>query len=111
MPNPLVYFEIGCRDKTATRDFYSKLFEWQIDEGGRIKSDDSSPGGHINALGHDPHHYTLFYIRVDNLQESIAKAESLRGKKLVGPVRLPGGDSFAWIQDPEGNTIGLYAGA
>jgi uncharacterized protein len=111
MPNPLVYFEIGCRDKAATREFYSKLFEWPIDSDGRIKSDNSSPGGHINSLGHEPHNYTIFYVRVDNLQESISKAESLGGKKLVGPVSLPGGDAFAWIQDPEGNTMGLYTGA
>jgi len=111
MQNPVVYFEIGCRDKAATREFYSKLFQWPLDTDGRIKSDDSSPGGHINSLGHEPHHYTIFYVRVDNLQESISKAESLGGKKLVGPVSLPGGDAFAWIQDPEGNTMGLYTGA
>jgi len=36
MNNPLVYFEIGCRDKAATSEFYSKLFEWTIGPDGLI---------------------------------------------------------------------------
>ena len=31
MQNPVVYFEIGCRDKAATREFYSKLFQWKLE--------------------------------------------------------------------------------
>jgi len=111
MANPFVHVELNTSDPEKAKAFYSKLFQWPLDADGRIKSDDSSPGGHINSLGHEPHHYTIFYVRVDNLQESISKAESLGGKKLVGPVSLPGGDAFAWIQDPEGNTMGLYTGA
>ena len=109
MQNAVVYFEIGRRDKAATRDFYSKLFQWTIDSDGRIKSDSSSPGGHINSLGHEPHKYTIFYVRVEDIADAISRAESLGGKKLVGPVAIPGG-AFARIQDPEGNTMGLYAG-
>jgi hypothetical protein len=37
------------------------------------------------------------------------KAQSLGGKKIVGPVALPGAGSFGWFADPEGNTIGVYA--
>ena len=37
---------------------------------------------------------------------SIAKAEALGCRKLVGPIRIPTG-SFAWIADPDGNMIGL----
>ena len=110
MQNPLVYFEIGCRDKAATCEFYLKLFQWTIDSDGRIKGDSSSPGGNINSLGHEPHNYTMFYVRVENLEDSISRAESLGGKKLVGPIALPDA-RFAWIQDPEGNMMGLYAGA
>ena len=30
----------------------------------------------------------------------------LGGKKLVGPIAIPAG-TFAWFQDPDGNTVGL----
>ena len=40
-------------------------------------------------------------------QAYLDKAKSLGGKTLVPPVEIPTG-SFAWMQDPEGNTLGLW---
>ncbi len=65
------------------------------------------PTGHITALGHEPHHFTIFYVEVDELQAYIDKAVKLGGKMLVPPVPIPSG-TFAWIQDPAGNTVGLW---
>ena len=33
MGNPVVHFEIGCKDKAATSAFYAKMFDWKIDDG------------------------------------------------------------------------------
>ena len=111
MGNRLCHFEIGCRDKARIGDFYSKLFDWKMETtpvAEMIRTGDDV-GGHITALGHEPHNYTIFYIMVDDVAAAIARAESLGGKKLVGPVPLPNHTEFAWIADPEGNTVGLYA--
>jgi uncharacterized protein len=62
--------------------------------------------GHITALGHEPHMYTIFYVEVENIAVALAKAESLGGKTLVPPVRIPTG-TFGWFADLEGNTVGL----
>ena len=59
------------------------------------------------SLGHEPYHYTMFYVQVDDVAQAIAKAESLGGKKVVGPVTIPSG-TFAWIMDTEQNMIGLW---
>lgn len=103
--HPVVHFEIGCRDLAATRDFYQKMFEWPIDE--QFQITEAGLAGHLVSLGHEPQHYTMFYVQVDDVAEAIAKAESLGGKKLVGPVTIPTG-TFAWIMDPQQNTIGLW---
>lgn len=63
--------------------------------------------GHVTALGHEPHHYTIFYVDVEDVKKCLDKAESLGGKTLVPPVEIPTG-TFAWMQDPEGNTVGLW---
>ena len=109
MGNPVVHFEIGCQDKARTIDFYSSLFDWKIDSGpaGTI---DTGGGisGHVASLGHEPHHYTHFYVEVDDLQAYLDKAGSLGGKTLVPPVPIPGRGSFAWMADPEGNVVGLW---
>lgn len=111
MTNKICYFEIGCRDRAKTADFYSKLFEWKMQPDPnmtRIQTGDAV-NGHINSLGHEPHHYAIFYVMVADVGAALTKAVSLGGKKLVGPVPLPGGSSFGWFSDPEGNTIGVYA--
>jgi len=63
--------------------------------------------GHITALGHEPHHYTIFDVDADDVGAYLEKARSLGGKMLVPPVEIPTG-IFAWMQDPEGNTVGLW---
>ncbi len=30
MGNPVVHFEIGCRDREKTVEFYSKMFDWKF---------------------------------------------------------------------------------
>jgi len=115
MGQPVVHFEIGCRDKQKTQAFFVELFGWEVSEAGpALMIDTQAPGqgiqGHITALGHEPHQYTIFYVQVDDIPSSLAKAESLGGKTLVPPVTIPNG-TFAWFADPEGNTIGLWTPA
>jgi len=108
MPNPVVHFEIGCSDLAQTQAFFNKLFDWQMQEAGPATLIDTGGiGGHISALGHEPHHYTIFYVQVEDVQAYLDKAGSLGGKMLVPPVEIPSG-TFAWFADPEGNTIGLF---
>jgi predicted enzyme related to lactoylglutathione lyase len=109
MSNPVVHFEIGCKDKAVTQEFYTKLFGWQMSEMGpaTMITTGGEIGGHISALGHEPHHYTIFYVMVEDLQAALDKVSGLGGKMLVPPVEIPTG-SFAWFADPEGNTVGLF---
>jgi hypothetical protein len=43
------------------------------------------------ALGHEPQHYTMFYVEVDDIQACLDKAASLGGKTIVPPVKIPTG--------------------
>jgi uncharacterized protein len=109
MGNPVVHFEIGCRDSKKTQNFYSSLFAWKLAPMGPAVMIDTGAtvSGHFNSLGHEPHHYTIFYVQVDDVQAYLDKAKALGGKTLVPPVDIPSG-KFAWMQDPEGNTVGLF---
>ena len=110
MGRPVVHFEIGCRDRAKTGDFYSKLFGWQITAAGPASNiQTGSPqgiSGHITSLGHEPEHYTTFYVDVEDVQAALDRVVELGGKKVVGPVPFPAG-TFAWFMDPDGNMIGL----
>ena len=110
MPHPVVHFEIGCKDIAKTQEFYKKLFDWRIEAMGpaaMIASEAGGIPGHITALGHEPQHYTIFYVSVDDVAAYLEKAKALGAKTLVPPVDIPTG-TFAWMQDPEGNTVGLW---
>ena len=111
MASPVVHFEIGCRDRKITEEFYAKSFEWKIEStpnAGMIEAAASGIAGHITSLGHEPHHYTIFYVQVEDLKASLERAASLGGKTLVPPIEIPGYGSFAWMADPDGNTVGLW---
>jgi uncharacterized protein len=111
MGQPVVHFEIGCRDSGKTSAFFSGMFGWDMQAAGPATmiqtGAESGIQGHISALGHEPHHYTIFYVQVDDVQKYLEKAASLGGKTLVPPVEIPTG-IFAWFADLEGNTIGLW---
>jgi hypothetical protein len=112
MGQPVVHFEIGCRDNAKTAEFFSGLFGWNMQAMGPATmistGADSGIQGHISALGHEPHNYTIFYVLVDDVQAYLDKATALGGKTLVPPVAIPTG-TFAWFADPEGNTVGWKA--
>ena len=109
MPHPVVHFEIGCRDRAKTGQFFSELFGWKIQANGPASEIDTASGGisgHLTSLGHEPEHYTIFYVEVEDVQAYLDKATALGGKMLVPPIKIPAG-TFAWFADIDGNTIGL----
>lgn len=109
MPNPVVYFEIGCRDMAKTQEFFGKLFDWKLTPNGPATMIDTGGAvpGHITSLGHEPHTFTHFYVQVDDVKTYLDKVTALGGKTLVPPVAIATG-TFAWFADPEGNTVGLW---
>ncbi|MGA2596205.1 MAG: VOC family protein [Bryobacteraceae bacterium] len=113
MHRPVVLFEIGCKDRGKTSEFYSKMFDWEIDNAGPAARITSSSGqqpdlpGHIVALGHEPHNYVTVYVDVDDVAATLEKAAALGGKTIVPPITIPTGQ-FAWMADPEGTVIGLF---
>ena len=112
MSNPVVHFEIGCRDSENTQKFFSELFNWQIEPAGPAKMISTGSGagitGHITELGHEPHNYVTVYVQVDDIQAYLNKAEGLGGKTVIPPTEVPGMGQFAWFSDLDGNTVGLW---
>jgi uncharacterized protein len=112
MGQPVVHFGIGCRDNARANEFYSKLFDWKIEQspGAGMIETGSSTGisGHITSLGHEPHSFVTIYVQVDDLQAYLDRAQELGGKMLVPPSPVGDRGNFAWLLDPDGNIIGLW---
>lgn len=116
MSNPTMWFEVVGKDQEALKGFYSQLFEWQITDMEAMPyatidtgNGEGIPGGIGPAPDGDSGHVT-FYVRVDDIDASLAKAESLGGRKIMGPMDIPSGQ-IALFADPEGHRIGLMTQA
>jgi predicted enzyme related to lactoylglutathione lyase len=111
MGNPTMWFEVAARDQEAMKGFYSGLFDWKLTDSEAMQyamveaNGQGIPGG-IGAAppGQDGH--VTFYVEVDDIAGSLAKAESLGGSRVLEPMDVPSGQ-IALFADPEGHVIGL----
>ena len=106
---PLVHWELIAHDPEAQAHFYRDLFNWEIaDDAFKTVSPgfggpEPGPGGHIRA-GTPA---VVLYFQVRDLPASLARATSLGGRVTAEPFDVPGGPTVAFIEDPEGNAVGL----
>jgi predicted enzyme related to lactoylglutathione lyase len=122
MGQPVVHFEVIGRDGAKLQSYYSELFGWNIDadnpmgygivqRDGNTNSDGAGIGGGVAAgpEGYDGH--VTFYVEVPDVEAALAKAESLGGKRVMGPDEVPGGPVIGLFTDPEGHQVGVVNAA
>ena len=118
MGQPVVHFEIIGKDGEALKRYYAELFGWEIDSNnpmkygtiqreGNLNPDGAGIGGGISGgpEGYDGH--VTFYVQVPDVEASLAQAESLGGKRTMGPDQVMEGLVIGLFTDPEGHTIGV----
>jgi hypothetical protein len=115
---PVAFFEILSPDHERAQAFYRELFDWQIGAdpqmGGYGLVDtgagEDAVGGGIGPSTQSGEAGVKIYVRVDDLDAYLERAEKLGGKRLVPPTDLPGDfGRFAIFSDPDGNQVGLWA--
>jgi predicted enzyme related to lactoylglutathione lyase len=113
MSNPVTHFEVVGRDAEALQHFYREAFGWQMKPAGpryamALPGDDHGITGGVGSPpegGSAPR--VTFYVEVADLEAALAYVERLGGKRVIDPVEVPGGPSFALFADPAGNVIGI----
>ena len=99
MGRPVAFFEILSPDHERAQKFYHELFGWQVAAdpamGGYGLVDTGAGEGAIGGgigPGEAPGEKGVkIYIRVDDLDAYLDRAEQLGGKRLVPPTDPPGG--------------------
>jgi uncharacterized protein len=118
MGDPVVHFEIIGGDPGALRSYYGDLFGWSFDTSGEVatevseptnygfyEGDGTIPGGVGGGAGYAPQ--TVFYVGVPDVEEALRRAESLGGRRVMGPATSPTGLVVGHFTDPEGNLVGV----
>lgn len=116
MGNAVVHFEIGGADGARSRDFYSELFGWsvQTETHGYGVVSTGSPEGIAGGIMQTPPGvppWVTVYVEVDDLEKSLARAEELGGRRVMGPAPIGELGDVAMFTDPDGNVIGIFAAA
>lgn len=113
MSHPVVRFEIAGKDGQRLASFYRDLFGWDIQDAGPdywlVKGEDGGIGGGLFKTRDDIPSYVTVYVSTPDLNASLERAVELGGGRLVEPMEIPSAGTFAMVQDPEGNVIGLLA--
>ena len=120
MGQPVVHFEIIGKDTDALRSYYSELFGWEIDADNAMRygivqrEQNLSPegvgiGGGIGAGPEGYEGHVTFYIGVPDVEAALAKAESLGGKRMMGPQEVVDETVIGLFTDPEGHLIGVVS--
>ena len=108
----IIHFEVTGRDQVALQKYYGDLFGWTIntDNPGGYGMSGASPTGVVVGVGADQTGgagWVTFYVRVDSIDATLARAVELGGS-VVTPRFSPDGSSYlGLVADPEGHVLGL----
>lgn len=112
MNGKITWFEILGSDAAALRDFYSRLFGWQLSllpEGPpHYHASDCDQTGVPGGVGQAPAGpgWTTFYVEVPDVAAAVAQAVEMGGAVRLPPTELPDA-VIAVVSDPEGHPVGL----
>ena len=114
MGNPVVEFQMLSRAPEETAQFYCDLFDWTVDAANPMGyrrvhtgSAEGISGGIWPAPPQAPAFVQLF-MAVENVQETVKRAQELGAKLLIPPVTLPEGDEMAVLHDPQGMSFAVW---
>jgi uncharacterized protein len=118
MGQPVVHFEVIGKDGEKLQSYYADLFGWKVDANNPMKygivsreenvsSEGTGIGGGVGTgpAGYEGH--VTFYVAVPDVEEALAKAESLGGTRVMGPEKIMDQVELGQFTDPEGHLIGL----
>jgi len=115
MPRP-IHFEIPADHPERLIGFYQTVFGWTFQkwEGGNVPywmittGPESEPGINGGMLPrHAPGQPCINTVNVANLDETLATAAANGGKVAAPKMAVPTVGWLAYVQDPDGNMIGM----
>ncbi|HEY2601284.1 MAG TPA: VOC family protein [Thermoleophilaceae bacterium] len=120
MGYPVVHFEIIGRDGDKTKSYYAELFGWEIDSNNpmgygliqreaNVNADGIGIGGGVGGGPEGYEGHVTFYVEVPDVEEALAKAESLGGTRMMGPETIMDRLVLGHFTDPEGHLIGVIS--
>ena len=110
-----VWHEQVSDDPQQAQSFYTQLFGWgtEVFKPGEVDYTMISSGGQMHggfgkAMEGAPPPHWLSHVRVENVDETIAKAQGAGGRLAAGPFDMSEVGRMAVFADPQGAYISVY---
>jgi predicted enzyme related to lactoylglutathione lyase len=116
MNNAFVHVELHTTDLPRAREFYSRLFDWKLQDmpmpgGGTYTMIDvgngTGGGMMVNQAPGTPPHW-LAYVGVDDVRAATKKAKDLGAKVAVDVMDVAEYGTMSVIVDPTGATLAMW---
>jgi uncharacterized protein len=115
MGNPFVHIELTTNDVPKAKNFYGKLFDWQLEDIPMpdmtytiIKVGEGTGGGMLKWPGPGMTSMWIPYISVSDIMASTDKAKSLGGKLMKDVTEVANMGSFSIFTDPTGAIFAMW---
>ena len=112
---PVDWFEVLGSESGRTQRFYADLFGWTVGGGdaGTPPSygmaDTGAGRGIQGGLGSSAEaKWATIYASVADVEQTLARAESLGGSRIYGPMAVDDHMQTGAFRDPAGNVFGVY---
>jgi predicted enzyme related to lactoylglutathione lyase len=110
---PVDWFEVLGSDAGRTQRFYSGLFGWTVGgdhlaEGYGMVDTGGGQGIQGGLGGSEQSRWATIYASVADVEQTLAKAESLGGSRIYGPMAVDDHMQTGAFRDPAGNVFGVY---
>ncbi|MEW6035622.1 MAG: VOC family protein [Candidatus Micrarchaeota archaeon] len=124
----IAYFEIPADDLERARKFYAKVFGWEIvkekmpgsdmeyhqvmtgeakiEKGPNSEMSQLNSGGMVKRMF--PNQPITSYVQVDSLDNTLALVKKNGGKQIAETLTIPTVGRIAFINDSEGNLLGIW---
>jgi uncharacterized protein len=114
---PVVHFELGVKDLSLAKAFYSELLGWKFEASpypdyAYILAAQGGIGGGLRKEPEQTRAFqgTTVYVQVESIRETLEHATMLGSTTVVPPIVIdPTIGSIAVITDPDRNLIGLFS--
>jgi predicted enzyme related to lactoylglutathione lyase len=108
----IIHFEIVGRDGAGLQRFFGDLFGWKLNTDnpggyGMTTGDDTGVVVGIGATPDGSAGHVTGYVRVADIDATLARATELGGKVIMPKFSPDGVAKLGLVADPEGHVIGL----
>lgn len=121
----VVHFEIPADDVARAKEFYSAVFDWQlqdmpdmdytivqtteVDQNQMPTTPGSINGGLMRRSQDTP--APVLTVDVESIDQALKQVQAAGGRVVRERTEIPGMGAYAYFTDPEGNTLGLWENA